>query len=223
MRYLPIIISAMLSTTAAMAADTTASKPVNIKGPLIQAEIGAGAGFIFPGAVESSYPEVRAFRAGTFLFNSHFNLNRNNRKLYFSTSVQFGLMPFSTSAFVPGPTPKPSKPLLDIRHEYMVFTVAVVPTVQLQLPVSSTTRFYAGAGAGPMLMMHAHIDKPQRNIMLEANTGLMLDNNTGIGLRFLRPYEGLKEENTIYTCNYKLTGVLLDFRHRLSKPARKPR
>jgi hypothetical protein len=221
MRQVLSLFLLLICTSGAIASDTTKHAPVSILRSNPQIDIGAGAGFVFPGAVESSFPQVRAFRAGMFLFNSNFNFNRKDHNLYFAVSGQFGLMPFSTSAYVPGPTPKPGKPLLDVRHDFLVYTLALIPSAQLQVPIGNTTKFCAGAGAGPMLMMHAHRPTPQRNIMLQANIGLLMEDKTGIGLRFLRPYEGIEESNPLYNCSYKVTGVLLDFRHRMAKPPKK--
>ncbi len=210
---------ACLYTFTALGLDTTARKPVYLY-PAVQMEIGAAAGFVFPGAAESTLPYAKAFRAGMFLFHGSAHFNRHNRSLYFTTGFQVGLMPFSTLGTIPAALP-PHKPLAEFRNNYLVASIALIPGAQVQVPVSKSAKFCAGVGAGPMIQVHRYITGVQENVLLQANIGLMTEDMTGIGIRFYRPYNGLLEKTAYYRNSYMLTGILLDFRQRLTKPRKK--
>lgn len=199
--------------------DTTAKTNTAFNnGP--QIEIGAGAGFVFPGAVQSTLPVAKAFRAGMFLFQGNAHFNKRNHHLYFTAGLQLGLMPFSSWGSIP--SGKPGKPIAEYRSEYLVTTIALVPGLQFQTPIGRSTKFCMGAGAGGMLVLHSHqATGPQKNILLEASVGLLADDMTAVGLRFYRPYKGMDEKTLDYENSYMLTGVLLDFRQRLKRTSSK--
>jgi hypothetical protein len=72
-----------------------------------------------------------------------------------------------------------------------------------------------------MLQAHRYQHQLQKNILLEANIGIMADETTAVGLRFYHPYNGLEERTAYYTNSYMFTGILLDFRQRLVKNGHK--
>jgi len=213
MQYLA---TAMLCISCALSygQDTAVKKQVPAKRNL-QIEVGASAGFVFAGAAESTLPVTQAFRAGMFLFRCNANLNKKNHPLYFSAGAYAGFMPFSTLTTVPSPI-NPRKPLAEYRNEYLVTSFALVPSAQLEVPLGKAAKFCLGAGAGPLLHIHAYQKNIQKNILLEASLGIMADDATAIGFRFYRPYNGLEESTGFYKNSYLLTGVLFEFRQRLS-------
>ena len=214
MRYL-ITTLLLLFASLAYGQDTTVRKPVSFYHRL-QIEIGAAAGFVFPGATESTLPNARAYRAGMFLFKGNVNFNYHHRPLYFTTGLYTSLMPFSTWGSIPSTIP-PYKPLAEYRNDYLVAGFALVPGLQLEIPAGNKTHICAGIGAGAMLQAHGYQHKLQKNILLEANIGIMADDMTAIGFRFYHPYRGLEEHTDYYTNSYMLTGVLLDFRQRITR------
>ena len=72
-----------------------------------------------------------------------------------------------------------------------------------------------------MLQLHSYQNEVQKNIILESSFGIMADDMTAVGLRFYRPYSGLEEHTVYYQNSYLLTGVLFEFRQRLSRNGRK--
>lgn len=218
MRYL-ITTLLFFSSPLLYGQDTTVRKPISLYRKL-QIEVGAAAGFVFPGATESTLPNARAFRGGMFLFKGNVNFNYRHRALYITTGLYTGLMPFSTWGSIPSTSP-PYKPVAEYRNDYLVAGFALVPGLQAEIPAGNRTRICAGIGVGGMLQAHGYQHHLQKNILLEASVGILADDMTAVGLRFYHTYNGLEEYTAYYANSYMLTGILLDFRQRLSRNGQK--